>query len=313
MSHRFVIADVFTETAFGGNQLAVFPDARGLSDRAMQALAREFNFAETTFVLPPADPRHTRRVRIFTPRTELPFAGHPTIGTAAVLASLGLIPMSGSPTTIVLEEGIGPVRVDVRLGGAAAFARLLLEKGIERPPTRPARKSAAAALSLAEEAVRETWFASAGVPFCFIHLTSAEAVDRATLDHHAWAADYAGAWSPHLFFFAGELRPASRLYARMFAPALGIAEDPATGSGSAALAGCLADRLTDDGAFTWHIVQGVAMGRPSLIEASAERRQGRTVAVTVGGSTVLVGEGTMRISPGYLDSPPGAAATDRPR
>jgi trans-2,3-dihydro-3-hydroxyanthranilate isomerase len=91
MAHRVVIADVFTETAFGGNQLAVFPDARGLSDRAMQTLAREFNFAETTFVLPPADPRHTRRVHIFTPKTELPFAGHPTVGTAAVLASLGLV------------------------------------------------------------------------------------------------------------------------------------------------------------------------------------------------------------------------------
>jgi trans-2,3-dihydro-3-hydroxyanthranilate isomerase len=124
MAHRFVIADVFTATAFGGNQLAVFPDARGLGDRAMQALAREFNFAETTFVLPPADARHTRRVRIFTPRTELPFAGHPTIGTAAVLARLGLVDMPGGAATLLFEEGVGPVPVEVRLDGSTIFARL---------------------------------------------------------------------------------------------------------------------------------------------------------------------------------------------
>src|SRR6266511_1525527 len=106
MSHRFVIADVFTPTPFGGNQLAVFPDARGLSDRAMQAVAREFNFAETTFVLPPADPRHTRRVRIFTPRIELPFAGHPTVGTAAVLARLGVVDTPGGTFFFDCDGGL---------------------------------------------------------------------------------------------------------------------------------------------------------------------------------------------------------------
>ncbi len=296
MSHRFVIADVFTETAFGGNQLAVFPDAQGLSDRAMQALAREFNFAETTFVLPPQDPRHARRVRIFTPRTEVPFAGHPTVGTAAVLARLGLIEMSGGITTIVFEEGVGPVAVEIQAGGAVAFTRLVLEKDVESPSTLPARKAAAATLSLPEEAVLEAWFASVGLPFCFIHLATKEAVDRAALDRAAWSANFARAWAPNLFLFAGELPPASRLYARMFAPAYGIEEDPATGSACAALAGCLADRLpSHDGTFTWQIDQGVAMGRPSLIEASAEKRQGRPVTVKVGGSTVLVGEGRMTV------------------
>lgn len=300
MSHRFVIADVFTDTAFGGNQLAVFPDARGLSDRAMQALAREFNFAETTFVLPPQDPRHTRRVRIFTPRTEVPFAGHPTVGTAAVLACLGLIEMSGGTATIVFEEGVGPVTVEIHLGGIAAFTRLVLEREVESPSTLPARKVAAATLSLSEEAVLEAWFASVGLPFCFIHLANKEAVDRAALDRTAWSASFAQAWALNLFLFAGELSPTSRLYARMFAPAYGIEEDPATGSACAALAGCLADRLPNhDGIFTWQIDQGVRMGRPSLIEASAEKRQGRTVEVKVGGSTVLVGEGSMTIPAGY--------------
>jgi trans-2,3-dihydro-3-hydroxyanthranilate isomerase len=300
MSHGFVMADVFTETAFGGNQLAVFPDARGLSDRAMQALAREFNFAETNFVLPPRNPRHTRRVRIFTPRTELPFAGHPTVGTAAVLSSRGLIETPGSTAAVVFEEGVGPVTVQIRRGGAAVFTRLVLEKEVESPMTLPARNTAAATLSLPEEAVLEAWFASVGVPFCFIHLANKKAVDRAALDRTAWAASFAQAWAPSLFFFAGELAPGSRLYARMFAPAYGIEEDPATGAASAALAGYLSDRSPiRDGTLIWQINQGVAMGRPSLIEASAERSHGWTIKVKVGGSSVLVGEGSMTVPAGY--------------
>src|SRR5262245_65356222 len=147
MAHRFVIADVFTETAFGGNQLAVFTDARGLSDRAMQALARELNFAESTFVLPPADERYTRRVRIFTPNRELPFAGHPTIGTAAVLASLGLAGQKGPRLDVILEEGVGPVAVEVRLDGSTPYACLTRERQVEKPKMSTARTAAAAAIS----------------------------------------------------------------------------------------------------------------------------------------------------------------------
>ncbi|HEX9673573.1 MAG TPA: PhzF family phenazine biosynthesis protein [Burkholderiales bacterium] len=296
MPHRFIIADVFTETAFGGNQLAVFPDGRGLSDRAMQALAREFNFAETTFVLPPQDPRHLRRVRIFTPRTELPFAGHPTVGTAAVLVRLGLVPLSDGAATVVLEEGIGPIAVEIRLRGETVFAHLVTEKEVESPSARPAPNAAASALSLPEDAVLETWFAGVGVRFCFVHLASREAVDRAVLDRAAWSTNFANAWSPNLYFFAGGLAPGSRLYARMFAPALGIDEDPATGSGAAALAGFLAARSPgENGTFKWEIDQGIAMGRPSFIEASAEKRRGRSARVKVGGATVLVGEGTITV------------------
>jgi len=290
---KFVICDVFTEKAFGGNQLAVFPDARGLGDGAMQALAREFNFAETTFVLPPQDPRHSRRVRIFTPKTELPFAGHPTVGTAAVLAVLGSF--DSSARTIVLEEGIGPVAVELELGARAPFARLVLEKQLDSPPGVPARAAAAAALSLPETAVREAWFGSVGVPFCFIELAERAAVDRASLNRAAWLEHFARAWAPSLYLFAGELAPEGRLYARMFAPAYGIEEDAASGSACAALAGRLAGRLNErEGIFTWRIDQGVAMGRPSLIEASAEKRSGRVARLKVGGYTVIVGEGDMR-------------------
>ncbi len=299
MAHRFVIADVFTDIPFAGNQLAVFPDGRGLSDRAMQALAREFNFAETTFVLPPADPRHARRVRIFTPKRELPFAGHPTVGTASALARLGLVPVSGGAATIVLEEGIGPVTVEIRLDGERTFARLAAEQALERPAVRPDRGAVAAALSLPEAAVLETWFAGAGVPFCFAHLASNDTVDRAALDRAAWSAHFAQAWSPNLYFFAGRSSPGARLHVRMFAPAYGIEEDPATGSGAATLAGCLAARLPDpEGTFTWHIDQGVAMGRPSVLEASAQKRAGRVATLRVGGGTVLVAEGTMNVPAG---------------
>lgn len=285
--HRFVIADVFTDQPFSGNQLAVFPDAQGLSDRAMQAIAREFNFPETTFVLP------DWRVRIFTPKSELPFAGHPTVGTAAVLAQVRKLDL---PARVVLQEGIGPVPVDLARRGAHIHAQFTIEKPVETPAVRPEPAAAAAALSLPEAAVLETWFASGGVRFCFVRLADKAAVDRAQLDRAAWTNHFRNAWSPQLYFFAGE----SDLYVRMFAPALGIEEDPATGSGAVALAGILAARMpAADGVFTWRIDQGVAMGRPSKLEASAEKRGGRVVRVKVGGATVVSAEGTMSMPAGY--------------
>ena len=300
MPHRFVIADVFTESAFGGNQLAVLPDGRGLSDRAMRALAREFNFSETTFVLPPETPGTDFRLRIFTPAEELAFAGHPTVGTAAVLARLGLVALREGVGRVVFGEGAGPVSVDLAVDERRAFARLSLEAAVEEPATRPAPHEAAAALSLPADAVREAWFATVGNPFGFARLADRESVDRAQVDRAAWARHFApGSFSTALFFFAGDLAAGSRLYARMFAPGFGIEEDAATGSAAATLAGSLADRLPErDGVFAWTIDQGVKMGRPSVIEASAEKRDGRTARVMAGGSTVLVAEGTITVPDG---------------
>ncbi|HYH79845.1 MAG TPA: PhzF family phenazine biosynthesis protein [Longimicrobium sp.] len=296
MPYRFIIADVFTEQAFGGNQLAVLPDARGLSAEAMQALAREFNFSESTFVLPADDPAHAFRVRIFTPGGELPFAGHPTVGTAAVLAREGLIPRTGR---VVFEEGVGPVTVDVEVSDTRAFARLNLDAQVRSPAERPSAEHAAAVLSLPADAVREAWFASVGVPFTFIHLADAATVDRAALDLAAWKAHFEHSAGSSLFLFAGDLAAGSDLHARMFAPAMGIPEDPATGAACATLAGSLADRLPDaDGTFTWRIDQGVKMGRPSRIEASAAKRGGRTVRVMAGGAAVIVAEGTITVPDG---------------
>lgn len=300
MTHRFVIVDVFTETPFGGNQLAVLPDARGLSDRAMQTLAREFNFAETTFVLPPDDPRHTYRLRIFTPAAEVPFAGHPTVGTAAALARLGLIEVPDGRATIVFEEGVGPVEVEIELDGDRTTARLIIHAQVEMPTPAPTHAAAAAALGLREEAVRDAWYAGVGVPFCFVHLAGTQQVDRAALDHAAWTAHFKDAPSPDLFMFAGETAPGSTLYARMFAPAFGITEDPATGSASAALVGTLSNRVAaTEGSFAWHIDQGVAMGRPSKIEGTSEKQDGRTTTITISGSSVMVAEGTISVPAGY--------------
>jgi trans-2,3-dihydro-3-hydroxyanthranilate isomerase len=297
MSLQFTIADVFATTPFGGNQLAVFPDARGISDRAMQALAREFNFPESTFVFPPEDPGHTRRVRIFTPQTEVPFAGHPTVGTAAVLVERGLVDLEDGSAELVLEEGVGPIVVVVTRRGGTLMSRFTLDRGPETAPTRPSLSAAAAALSLPPAVVVDAWFASVGLPFCFIRLDTAAAVDRARLDHAAWAAHFASAWSPHLFFFAGEVADGGALHARMFAPAYGITEDPATGSACAALAGTLAEALPQrQGTFHWQIAQGVAMGRSSGIEASADKRDGRVVRIHVAGSTTIVAEGTITLA-----------------
>jgi trans-2,3-dihydro-3-hydroxyanthranilate isomerase len=296
MTPAFVIADVFTRTPFGGNQLAVFPDAAGLTAAQMQALAREFNFAESTFVLPARDPRCVAEVRIFTPRSEMPFAGHPTVGTAAVLAAAGRLPMEDGRAAVWLQEQVGPVAVEVRMEGQTVFARLTLETGVEVPAIVPDRADVAAALSLPEAAIRDTWFAGIGVRFCVAHLADAQAVADAALDRAAWSRALAGCWAPNLYLFAGATAPGGRCVARMFAPALGIEEDPATGSAGAALAGVLAERWPEpDGRFEWHIEQGAQIGRPSLIEVAAEKRMGTVVNVQAGGHVVIVAEGVMRM------------------
>lgn len=294
MDYEFVIVDVFSERAFGGNQLAVLLDARGLGDSAMQALAREFNFAETTFVLPPVDASCSHRVRIFTPKTELPFAGHPTVGTAAVLAARAA--SGDGRAALRFEEGVGPVAVTVEQRDATTFAQFTLERDVEEPVERPDPGAVAAVLSLARERVAEVWFASVGARFCFARLLSAADVDGAQLDRAAWARHLAPAWAPQLFFFAGDFVSGARLYARMFAPALGVEEDPATGSAAAALVGSLAARApAADAEVALVIDQGHAMGRPSRIDAFASRREGRVHRVGVGGACTIVARGVMSV------------------
>lgn len=239
--YPFVIADVFTATLFSGNQLAVITDARGLSSDQMQKIAREFNFAETTFVLP-ADAGRTRPlIRIFTPRMELPFAGHPTIGTAAVLSFLRLAPAADAAGTVIYEEQIGSIALRVQPAqGRTVFAELEITAQLESTPA-PDLPVMAAAIGLDQGAIRTVWCAGIGIPFCFVHLQNEQAVDAAVIDRQCWASRLR-AHPPQVFLFAGELADGGTLYARMLAPALGIDEDAATGSACVGLAASLAER-----------------------------------------------------------------------
>ena len=300
---RYLTADVFTDVPFGGNQLAVFPDARGVPERRLLNVTREFNFSETTFVYPPVDPRHTRRVRIFTPGAEVPFAGHPTVGTAHVLAAIGDVPLVGATTHIVFEEGVGPVPVAIRAeNGVPVFAQLSVARLPEAGPPTADRVAIAAVLGLdVTDLLEDPWMPrafSCGLPFLFVPLRNLAAVAKARLRMEAWDSTLREAWASEVFVFArGGERPGSDFHARMFAPAMNVPEDPATGSANAALAGYLAARdPRRDGLLQWRVEQGFEMGRPSILEVEADVVGGALTAVRVGGASVLVSEGTMEIS-----------------
>jgi trans-2,3-dihydro-3-hydroxyanthranilate isomerase len=301
--YRYLTADVFTVTAFGGNQLAVFPDARGIPEHRLLDVTREFNYSETTFVYPPSDPANTRRVRIFTPAAEVPFAGHPTVGTAHVLAAIGEIPLTGETTRIVLEEGVGPVPVSIRAkGGVPVFAQLSVAKLPEVGPSPADRAAIAAALGLdVTDLLDGEWIPEAlscGLPFLFVPLRDMAAVKKARPHMDLWESTFTSGLSSEVFIFArGGERPGSDFHARMFAPALSVPEDPATGSANAALAGYLAARdPRRDGLLSWRVEQGFEMGRQSILEVEADLVGGAVTAVRVGGASVLVSDGMMEIS-----------------
>ena len=294
-THRFVTVDVFTDRRFGGNPLAVFPDARGLSDAEMQALAAEFNLSETTFVLPPEDPANTARVRIFVPKAEIPFAGHPNVGTGWVLAREGR-DRSG---VLLFEEkaGLVEVRVDRDAAGEPTGATIAAPQPLSLGPEMPAETVAAlAGISPADVlagAHRPVW-ASVGNPF-FVAEVTGEALTRAAPDlgafRHAAAEllEQEGRIALHLYARDGS----ERIRARMFAPLAGIVEDPATGSANVAL-GALLLSLSGEAEGRWEIAQGVEMGRPSLLRVTA-RRSPDGIRATVGGGCVPVlrGEATV--------------------
>lgn len=302
MDREFLTADVFTDQVFGGNPLAVFPDGTGLDDRRMQLIAREFNLSETVFVLPPEDPTHAARLRIFTPAAELPFAGHPTVGAAIVLAAIGAITLDGNVTDIVLEEGVGPIPVSIRArDGKPVFAQLTAAQLPEEGPAPPPAEALAEMVSLATADVlrgedRPRAF-SCGVPFLFLPLADRAALARARMRLDRWQALLASFWAPPVFMFcygAGGGEP--DVHARMFSPGMGIAEDPATGSAVAALAGYLAEGSgRRDGTLRWRVSQGEDMGRPSLLELEADMADGNVSEVRVGGGAVIVSEGVFHV------------------
>lgn len=298
MRYRYYICDVFTETRFGGNQLAVLPEAAGLTDLRMQQISREFNFSESAFVFP-AEAGHTRRVRIFTPTTEVPFAGHPNIGTAFVLATTGALGPIDGPVTVTFEEKAGLVPIAIARGGdgivrceLAAPERLTLGATISA-------ESLALAVSLAPVDVVTTGHpprtASVGLRFLMAELRDRSALERARPSVERLQALAAAGVTPDVHLY---VRSADEfdIRARMFAPLDGAPEDPATGSANAALGALLAghDRAAS-GSFRWRIAQGVEMGRPSVLEVRAEKRDGIVVEARVGGASVLVSEGLIEV------------------
>jgi trans-2,3-dihydro-3-hydroxyanthranilate isomerase len=302
MNARYFTADVFTDRRFGGNQLAVFPDAREIPADLMQPIAREFNYSETTFVLPPDDPSHTAKVRIFTPGGELQFAGHPTVGTAHVLASTGRVPLTGAETRIVFEEGVGPVPVVIRsANGTPTFAQLSAAKLPEVGSPPPSRETLAAMLSLTTDDVVDGKLSSralsCGTPFLFIPLRDRGAVGRSKLKLDLWESALRGYLTNKVMVYTMDAElPGNHVRARMYAPSIGVSEDPATGSACVALSGYLAEvDPRADGTLTWNVEQGFEMGRPSILEIEADKKAGKVTAARVGGKTVLVCEGTMTI------------------
>lgn len=295
--YDYVLCDVFTDQPFAGNPLAVLPDARGLDDGAMQCIAAEFNLSETAFVLPGEPPR----VRIFTPRGELPFAGHPTIGTAAVLAARGELAGKDRPGRATLDEAAGrvPLELEYDARGAPALIRLEAPATPRAGPPLGEAAAIASALGLEVEDLHPEWPSgtwSCGVPFACVALAGAAALGRVRVDPAA-AAALPPEWSDKLYVIAPGA-DARALRARMFAPALGIAEDPATGAAASALAGLLAG-VTGPGRHQWCIDQGVEMGRPSRLELDYEATGAAVTRVRLGGRAVIVGDGRIR--------PPGDA------
>ncbi|MEO0563035.1 MAG: PhzF family phenazine biosynthesis protein, partial [Chloroflexota bacterium] len=257
------LVDVFTTTQFGGNPLAVFPPQENtLDDATMQRIANELNLSETVFVVPPTDAANTYRLRIFTPQVELPMAGHPTVGAAYVLAQAGFLDVPGE---IVFEEGVGPIPVALTSDEDGVRAEM------QQPEptfgeTFTDRAAIAELLSLDEADLLDGYpvqMLSAGVPFVYVPLASRDAVDRASLRMDIWPRYRESI--PHLFLFATEtVSPDAAAYSRMFGPAMGIAEDPATGAASGPLGAYLVHYgLAQPGALISE--QGYAMGRPSQV------------------------------------------------
>ena len=306
MRYRFHTADVFTDQVFGGNPLAVLPEAEELNSETMQKIAREFNISETVFVVPPEDRAHNSRLRIFTPETELPFAGHPTIGAALLLAWIGKVPLNGTETRIVFEEEVGPVPVTIFAeDGHAARAQFSAPAMPEYGPDPPDPSGLAALLSLGESDLLPNrdrlndrpQAISCGIPFLFVPLAGGDALARAAVRHDKWESVLSSFWASSIYAFTYTCEhEGSSLRARMFAPAMGITEDPATGAAVTALAGYLAPRAAErDGTLRWVVEQGFEMGRPSVLEVEADLEAGDVVAIRVGGTAVFVSSGEIDV------------------
>ncbi|MGC1522363.1 MAG: PhzF family phenazine biosynthesis protein [Steroidobacteraceae bacterium] len=307
MKRRYVTVDVFTDRMFGGNPLAVVLGAAGLSTAEMQAVALEFNYSETTFVLPPDDHANTAKVRIFTPRTEVPFAGHPNVGTAFVLARespFGAAAAASAGGVFLFEEAAGVVALKLlREHGDTVGAEVRAPEALSRR-TLVSREAAAACLSLdaADIATRvhAPQVISVGLPFLAVEVSSRAALRRSKPDFgaHADLLPLDGADAVFAYFRAHDESSAGEavLHARTFSPLDGVIEDPATGSACAAAIALLTSFTAEDrGEFAWRIHQGVDMGRPSLLLGRTTKNHGSVVGTHIGGRCVAVFDGVFEL------------------
>lgn len=297
---KYLVYDVFTDTQLAGNPLGVVLDCEGLDMAAMQSIAREFNLSESVFILPPENPVHKARVRIFTPDYEMPFAGHPTVGAAVALAELA--GQGGLAGVFVLEENIGPVRCAVRGGRGATFAEFDLARMPEPQPLSVDAAVIGAALGLSPHDIgfenHRPGLWSAGVPYLTVPVSGLEAAARVRFNNQAWqefAPDKGNSQTASAYVYCRESRfHDSAFHARMFVPGNPSYEDPATGSAAAAFAGTI---LTFDepvdGQHSFWIEQGVEMGRPSRIRLEVDVERGALTGARIGGQAVKVAEGML--------------------
>lgn len=297
---NYYTLDVFTDEIFGGNPLAVIPEAPPLEDSLMQAIAREFNYPETVFVYPAEHAGALRKLRIFTPASELPFAGHPTIGTARLLAGLDMTPQTADGmSSFLLEEGIGLVPVTVNFEGDGLT--WLTAPRLPEPLSVSIQNEALAdILALKQEQIGIDGMPgpcayTSGVPFTLIPLRDREALRACRLDIAAWRKVLADTAAPQVYVFCpGGRGNGIDYHVRMFAPGLGVPEDPATGAAAVAFAGYLWQATRQSG--KWAIAQGEDMQRPSRIHVEIAAAGDALQTVRVGGSAVRVCEGILQLS-----------------
>ncbi|MBA2731741.1 MAG: PhzF family phenazine biosynthesis protein [Acidobacteria bacterium] len=298
---RYHIVDVFTNRAFGGNPLAVFTNGRGISVELMQSIAKELNLSETTFVLPPDDPENDYRVRIFTPASELPMAGHPTVGTSFILAREHMIELGADEITIKLEEGVGTIPVTLKFKDAVPDIIWMQQPLPSFGPRFNDASLIAEMLSIAPDAIETEWpleVVSCGVPFLFVPLKDLASIRAVRFRLDFWEKALRDGGISGVFVFTKETElEGSSVHSRMFAPGLGITEDPATGGASGPL-GCYLVRhevfpVAQKSEFTSE--QGIEMGRPSIIKIVIKHEAGEISSVKVGGQCRFMGEGYLEV------------------
>lgn len=302
MKLNFVTVDVFTGTQFTGNPLGVVLNAQGLSGGQMQAIAAEFNLAETTFVLPPKDPAHTAEVRIFTPRHEMPFAGHPNVGTAFALARAGSsYGRAVGSESVLFEEKAGIVPISLLKDGELVTGARLASPQLLTLGAEVSTELIASACSLSVDDI-ETGnhpprIASCGAPFILAEVKGRARLAAATARSDVFARDISRQPATSILIYTQVEESGLDIRARMFAPHHGIPEDPATGSANVALIGLLANlRREPDLRIAKTIAQGVEMGRPSILQAEAEKNNGTVTATYIGGRCVPVMSGTIELA-----------------